>query len=156
MNEFVAKKLGEVLAFSQISGDTLSRGHNTLVEMLDLEKLSDIEEKNRIHGEAVLKIATEAGVIDITLAKASSTSKKLLAMRELYVGEQWDNATELMEWSGFFEGATIVHWSLVRGCAEGLNDEALLILAEEAIAYHYELIELAESELGAIGQDKAL
>lgn len=113
------------------------------------------KEKNRIHGEAIIQIATEAGVIDTTLEKAKKTEEKLRTMRELYVAHQWDNATELLEWSGFFEGAAIVHWALVRGAGESLNNEQLITVANEAIGYHYELLEKSESELGTKGQDKA-
>lgn len=156
MNEFVAKKLGEVLAFNQVGTDTLEHGRTALVAALGAEKVADMEEKNRIHGEAVIKIATEASVIDITLAKAAKTGEKLKKMRDLYVADQWDNATELMEWSGFFEGAAVVHWALVRGAAEALSNDELLTLAEEGVNWHYELIELAEGELGSTGQSKAL
>jgi len=155
MNEFTAKKLGEVLAFNRVEIDTLSQGRASLLEKLGEERLLEIEEKNKIHGEALLKIATDAGVIDITLAKAKATGEKLEKMRELYVAGQWDNAVELLEWSGFFEGATIVHWALVRGSAEGLNDENLLMLAQEAISWHTELLELGEEELTATGADRA-
>ncbi len=156
MNEFVAKKLGEVLAFNQIGTDTISHGRAALVAALGEEKIIEMEEKNRMHGESVINIATEAGVIDTTLAKAEKTGEKLKKMRDLYVGDQWHNAVELMEWSGFFEGAAVVHWALVRGAAEALNNEALLLLAEEGVNWHYELIEMAESELGQEGGDKAM
>jgi hypothetical protein len=155
MNEFVAKKLGEVLAFNRVGSDTIQKGRAALVQAVGEEKVLDMEEKNRIHGEEVIRVATDAGMIDTTLAKASKTEEKLTQMRDLYVGDQWDNATELMEWSGFFEGAAIVHWTLVRGAGEGMNNEGLLILAEEAVNWHYELLELAESELCSTGQAKA-
>jgi hypothetical protein len=155
MNEFVAKKLGEVLAFNRVGTDTLEKGRPALVEALGAEKVEDMFEKNRIHAEEVMRVATDASVIDTTLAKAEKTIEKLKKMRDLYVGEAWDNATELMEWSGFFEGAAIAHWALVRGAAEGMNNEGLMVLAEEAINWHYELLELAESELGSTGQSKA-
>jgi hypothetical protein len=155
MNEFVAKKLGEVLAFNNVGNDTLMRGKSALVEAIGEEKFNNIEEKNRIHGEAVIKVATEAGVIDTTLAKAEKTEAKLKAMRDLYVGDQWDNATELLEWSGFFEGAAIVHWALVKGCAQALNHEDLLLLCEEGINWHYESLEISEGELEQTGADKA-
>lgn len=155
MNEFTAKKLGEVLAFCNVGTDTLQRGRPALVEALGEEKVMDMEEKNRIHGEAVIKVATEAGVIDTTLAKAEKTFTKLQQMRELYVGDQWSNATELLEWSGFFEGAAIVHWNVVKGCAQALNDEDLFMLCDEGISWHYELLELAEGELEQEGGDKA-
>jgi hypothetical protein len=112
-------------------------------------------EKNRMHGEELIRIATDGAGIDITLAKAEKTGEKLMKMRDLYVGDEWDNATELMEWSGFFEGAAVVHWALVKGAAEALNDEGFIMLAQEGVNYHYELLELAESELGSIGQTKA-
>lgn len=155
MNEFVAKKLGEVLAFNQVGTDTYEKGNTALVEALGAEKFTDVQDKNRIHAEAIIKIATDAGMLDITTQKAAKTGEKLKAMRELYVGDQWDNATELMEWSGFFEGAAVVHWALVRGAAEGMNDETLLELANEGVNWHYELIELAESELSTTGQNRA-
>ncbi len=155
MNEFVAKKLGEVLAFTSVGTDTIERGRAALVEALGADKVQEMEEKNRLHGETVVKVATEAGVIDTTLAKAEKTGDKLKAMRDMYVGDQWDNATELLEWSGFFEGAAIVHWGLVKGVAESLNNEDLLLLSQEAITWHYELLELVETELQAKGADKA-
>lgn len=155
MNEFTAKKLGEVLAFTDVANNTIEQGKNALVQVLGEERVLDMVEKNRIHGEEIIRIATDNGVIDTTLAKAKKTTEKLIAMRDLYVADQWDNATELMEWSGFFEGAAVVHWALIRGCAETLNDEAFITLATEGVTYHYELLELAESELGSVGQNKA-
>ena len=156
LNEFVAKKLGEVLAFNRVGTETLEKGRSALVAVLGEEHVLDREEKNRIHGEAIIRIATDGGTIDVTLAKAQKTEEKLRAMRDLYVGDQWDNVTELLEWSGFFEGAAIVHFALVRGAGEGMNDESLITLSNEAIAYHYEILEKAESELATIGQDKGV
>ena len=155
MNEFVAKKLGEVLAFNQVGTDTLEKGKTALVAAIGEERFADMEDKNRIHADAIIKIVTDAGMIDTTTEKAAKTGEKLKSMRELYVGDQWDNATELMEWSGFFEGAAVVHWALVRGAAEGMNDGVLLELANEGVNWHYELIELAESELATTGQNRA-
>lgn len=155
INEFTAKKLGEVLAFTRVSIDTLNKGKEALVEALGAEKVQDMIEKNNLHGEEVIRLSTEGGAVDTTLAKASKTEEKLKSMRELYVGDEWDNATELLEWSGFFEGAAIVHWALVRGTGESMNNENLITLANEAIAYHYELLEQSESELATIGQDKS-
>ncbi len=154
MNEFVAKKLGEVLAFCRVGTDTLEKGRTALVQALTEEMVADMEEKNKMHGDEIMRLATEGGVIDTTLAKATATEEKLKKMRDLYVAEQWDNATELMEWSGFFEGAAIVHWALVRGAAAGMDNEELLTLTEEGVSWHYELIELAESHLETIGTDK--
>lgn len=155
INEFTAKKIGEALAFTRVGTDTITRGHSALVQTLGEEKVQDMLDKNRIHGEELLRIATDAGVIDTTLAKADKTEEKLRSMRDLYIGEAWDNAVELLEWSGFFEGATIVHFALVRGAGESLDNEALITLANEAVSYHYELLDQSESELGSVGQNKS-
>jgi len=154
MNEFTANTLGTLLGFSRVSTDTYEKGRVALVEALAEEKVMDIEEKNRMHGEEIMRLATEGGVIDTTLAKATATEEKLKKMREIYVADQWDNATELMEWSGFFEGAAIVHWALMRGAAEGMEHEGLLELTEEGVNWHYDLLEMAEDHLNAIGADK--
>jgi hypothetical protein len=156
LNEFAAKKLGEVLAFNRVGSDTIDTGRAALLPVLSPEKVADMEEKNRLHAEGIIKIATDAGVIDTTLAKAQKTEAKLKAMRDLYIGDQWDNATEILEWSGFFEGAAIVHWALVRGIAEGSNNEELLTFAEEGVNWHYELLEMCESELSSVGADKGV
>lgn len=153
MNEFVAKKLGEVLAFNRVGADTITRGGAPLVAVIGEEKIADIQEKFRIHGEEVLRIATEAGQIDATLLKADKTEAKLKTMRDTYIGDAWDNPTEVLEWSGFFEGAAIVHWALVAGSAQALAHEGLMMLSEEGKNYHYELLELVESELESKGQD---
>lgn len=155
MNEFVAKKLGEVLAFCRVSTDTLEKGKEALVAALGIERFQEMERKNKLHRESIEKIAQGAGVSEITEAKAQKTTEKLEKMRDLYVGDQWDNATELFEWSGFFEGAAIVHWALVRGAAEALEHTALILLAEEGVDWHYELLEGAESELSERGSNKA-
>ncbi len=153
INEFTAKKMGEALAFTQVSTDTITLGHAALVQILGEEQVQDMLDKNRLHGEELVRIATDAGVIDTTLAKAKKTEEKLKQMRELYVAGAWDNATELLEWSGFFEGATIVHFAVVRGAGEAHEHEALTTLSNEAITYHYELLDQAESELASVGQD---
>ena len=153
MNEFVAKKLGEVLAFNRVGTDTIARGGAPLLAALGEEKVADINEKFRIHGEEIMRIATDAGVIDITLKKADATETKLKTMRDSYIGDAWDNPTEVLEWSGFFEGAAIVHFALVAGCAQALNHEGLMTLSEEGKNYHYELLEVDESELESKGQD---
>ncbi len=155
INEFVAKKIGEVVAFTRVSLDTIERGKEALVVHLGEERVVDMIEKNRMHGDELLRIATDGGAVDTTLAKADKTEQKLKAMRDLYVGDEWDNAVELMEWSGFFEGAAVVHWALVRGAVESLNHEGGIILAQEGVNYHYELLELAESELASVGQNRA-
>jgi hypothetical protein len=138
-------------------GKLLGRNRIQLIELVApvIFGVQDMLDKNRIHGEEVIRISTDAGAIDITLQKAEKTEAKLQKMRDDYVGDEWDNPTELLEWGGFFEGAAIVHFALVRGIAESLNDEGFLMLAQEGVNYHYEILDLIESELGSLGQNRA-
>lgn len=155
MNTFAAKKLGEVLAFNRIGEDTIKAAGDTLGAALGDEQLSDMADKFRMHGEEILRIATDAGVVDTTLAQSAIDEQKLKAMRTDYTGEQFSEATEVFEWLGFFHGALIAHWALLRGIAQGMDHEGLLTLAEEGVNWNYEMLESAESELESRGQDRA-
>lgn len=152
MNEFMAKKLGEVLAINQLGIETFEKAAETLKASLGEPFFTDHQSTLRIHNEAITTIATEHDVLEIVSEKASKTKNKIGGMRDTYIGEKWDDIAELMEWSGFFEGAAVVHWGLVQGIAEGLNDESLLILANEALDFHHDMLDKTESELHSIGQ----
>jgi hypothetical protein len=92
---------------------------------------------------------------DITLAKAEATGTKLRAMRDMYVGDQWDNPAELLEWLGFFEGAAVVHWALVEGAGKGLQDQDLADLAKDGKSIHQNLLLAVEGSIKKIGEQKA-
>ena len=156
INEFTAKKIGEVVAFCNIGSDTLVKGGDALHAQLGDTLALDIIEKNTLYKEALLHIVAGTAMLAITEAKATKTGEKLSAMRELYIGDQWGNPTEVFEWSGFFYGAAIVHFALVRGSAEALGHEQLIELANEAIAWNYEILESIESKLAEVGSDRAI
>ena len=88
-------------------------------------------------------------------AKIQGTGVKLRSMRDLYVGDEWENPTELAEWSGFFEGAAVVHWAIVLGAAEGTGNSSLKETAEKAIELHHELLHSAKEFLKATGSKRA-
>lgn len=155
MNEFTGKKLGEVLAFCQVGEETFKMGVEALTEKLGAEFVTDYIERSNMYFESVKKFAEAGGVLEVTMTKLEATGAKLRSMRDMYVGDQWGNATELLEWSGFFEGAAIVHFALVRGVAMELDNSELLNCVNEAISFHYEVLEKAESELESVGQDRA-
>ncbi|MCE9628840.1 MAG: hypothetical protein K8Q91_02470 [Candidatus Vogelbacteria bacterium] len=153
LNEFSAKKLGEVLAFSRVGIETLVKGRNALSPILEVGKtITTLEEDEK----KVLALADAYAVTEIVTTKAESTGQKLRAMRDLYVAEQWDNQSELLEWFGFFQGAAIVHWGLVLGVGEGKTDEVIRDLASQALRVHEELLEKVKTELGKIGKTKAV
>jgi len=162
MNEFIAKKLGEVLAFAEVGLETFERGKTAFESVLGIERVSQILKDNATHVETIRKVGHECEVNTIVEKKLEGTGKKLRAMRDLYVGDQWDNSTELLEWSGFFEGAAIVHWDLVLGASETLvtiqqtlihND--LLVLATSGQELHYGIFHEISQSLHHVGAAKA-
>lgn len=155
MNEFVAKKLGEVLAFAEVGSETIERGKAAFILVLGDDEVLGMLEKNKVHSDEIKKLASDNGVVEIVLNKAEDTKTKLRQMRDMYIAEKWDNPVELLEWSSFFHGAGSAHWALIKGCAETLNHEALIILAEEAQNFHHETLDTIASELQEEGQSKA-
>lgn len=154
MNEFSGKKLGEVLAFAQVGSETLEKGKAGFLKTMSESDIQVTEEMNARLIDALLSLAEESGVKDIVEKKSVATGEKLRTMRDLYVKDEWDNAAELSEWSGFFEGAAIVHWALVEGIGEGLQHAKVLNLAQQAKTYHEEKLKKFEQYLKQIGISK--
>lgn len=155
MNEFVARKLGEVLAFSQVGTETVERAKSALSEAFP--DLDSIEGSLRSHAGSVEELAKSSDVWDKTSAKAEATGKKLRAMRDLYLAkpEDWDNPSELLEWLGFFEGAALAHWKLVLGAARKLEHDALATLSEEAVEFHDDILLSVGEGLSDVGAERA-
>ena len=154
INEFTAKKIGEVMAFCEVGIDTWKRASLTLSNTLSAEQVTNYIDINNAHLEALKKFIGENNISEITLTKQGKTVEKLTKMRDLYVGDEWENSTEIMEWSGFFEGAAIVHFALLNGCAQGLDNSNLMMICEEGLNFHGEILDLATSELESVGQSK--
>ncbi len=156
MNEFSAKKLGEVLAFATVSLDTLKQGEVALQEAFGIDLTNELTQKNQGHIETINQIAEKYDATGIVNKKLEGTGTKLKRMRDTYIGDAWDNPTELLEWSGFFEGAAIVHWVLVAGLAETLNDQKIKNLANDALKLHRQLFEIAETKLNQHGKEQSV
>jgi len=156
MNEFTAKKLGEVLAFAVVGMETFDRGRDAFVSVLGEEMVQSFIEESQIHADTIRAIAEKEGVSAVVMKKLEGTGMKLRAMRDLYVGDQWNNATELLEWSGFFEGAATVHWALVKGATEAKADADLITLAETGWNRHHRMLEKTTELLHEVGKKKGL
>jgi hypothetical protein len=150
MNEFVAKKLGEVLAFSRIGLECKERGGAAFSEAL-----ADMGE--RFSSELTdFASAIESRANEITTTKAEKTTEKLRGMMEAYIGDEWDNPTELLEWLSFFLGSAAAHWSLVRGAAEATSDSGLADVGERAIGFYKSGLEHVMIQLHSVGKTRAI
>lgn len=153
MNEFVGKKLGEVLAFSNIGIEMLERGEGALKDTLPGYK--GAKEAFSKQADEVKEVAESGGVGGVTAAKAEATGNKLRGMMETYIGDEWGNSAELLEWMGFFEGAAVVHWRLVEGAANSLGDGTLRRLSQEGVKLHRDLLSQAEESIAGVGSKRA-
>lgn len=155
MNEFTAKKSGEVLAFATVGLETIAKGEAALEKAFGKERVAAIRhELLRESQDLKLLAENEKARQDILVKKSEATSGKLRQMRDLYVGKEWENSVELLEWLSFFEGAAIVHWHVARGAAAGGRDESLSELASSAIAFHRELLADVSEKIEAIAREK--
>lgn len=145
MQEFTAKKLGEVVAFSRIGCEVAERGGAAFVDALGEEVASDFTSKLKEFAGTATAHGTET-----TLEKADKTEVKLRSMMEQYIGDEWDNPVELLEWLSFFTGSASAHWALVHAAAQGESIEDLAVVAktakEQYHTYLHTTIEMLEAE----------
>jgi hypothetical protein len=154
MNEFTAKKLGEVLAFCTVGIETIQKAGKPFSDMVSDEFVAEYIEKNTVHAEELKALAAIGEKSEVTLTKHERTADKLRKMRELYIGDQWENPVEVLEWLGFFEGAAQVHWALVQGAGKIMESDALIALAAEGEEVHHQFLEKVSTELESVGEER--
>ena len=122
MSELGAKKLAEVEAFLTLAGDIINRStsdfKNSATEVYALlETLT----------QQTTKAYVDAEMQNIYAEKTDKTVKKLTSMMELYIGDSWDNSTEVLEWSSFYSGAGAAHCAVAGSLAlkDGKNEVSI-------------------------------
>lgn len=133
MDEKLANKTGEVKAFTELAYTFFGKNKKILGKPFDrtfaLMFTRDLELlSNRINDFSNKN--TYKRVIDL---KTEKTTKKLISMSENYIGSSWDDPLELCEWLGFFAGAAIVHWNLVKGLSIRLGENELSSICDQGI-----------------------
>ncbi len=154
MNEFTAKKLGEVIAFCEVFLDTLDKGSSALQQVYTPASWHEYKDMVTVHRDSLLDIADKSGMKDVVDKKISGTGTKLHSMRDMYVGDEWENPTELLEWSGFFHGAAIVHYALLSGAGTKIQDNHILELTRVGLELHHKLLSQSEELLHQTGIDR--
>jgi hypothetical protein len=152
MNDFVARKIGEVMAFTRVGQEIFDKAPE-LSTVLDAELIADAKSKLKSQYNGLREAAGDKK--DVSETKADATSDKLRRLADTYVGEEWDNPVEVMEWLGFFEGAAVVHCALVKGAAETLENTDLASLAEEAGTLHHDFLHTVREALHRVGAERA-
>lgn len=154
LNTFSAKKLGEVLAFALVGQETWEKGSAAL-EPLFPGKVGEIMKEHLDQSTAIRSLAEEAKIWDQTAAKAKATGAKLQTMRDGYIGDSWDDAAELLEWLGFFEGAAFMHWKLVEGIADSIGHDDLPELVGRSVIFHHDLLLECAEVIKEVGGERS-
>lgn len=150
MNSFVAKKLGEVLAFSRIGAEMVDRGGQAATEAFG--GATNVKDFIRALGEFGQN-AQSAGD-ETTTTKADATTDKLRGMMEAYITDEWDNPVELLEWLSFFLGSAAAHWALVGGASKSLKDKDLETTAQSAVDFYNSQLMKIQTKLAEQGQNR--
>ena len=126
-----------------------------VLEALLGEHASGITEITAKQQTDLQELAETAGMGDMMLEKAARTQKKITEMGESYVGDDWDDSAEVLEWLSFFLGAAVIHWQLITGSAKELGDERFIRVAGDGAEYYFTLLNTARSKAEDIGRARA-
>lgn len=118
MNEFTAKKLAEIEAFLQISGVIIEKAGSPL-----MDSNPEVVESLDALSQQTVAPSIDAGVKEIFDTKVEKTHAKLSNMMEIYIGDEWDNPVEVLEWSSFFSGAAAAHAALASELSEETREQ---------------------------------
>ena len=154
MNEKITKKVGEACAFAAVLETTFTNNESVMRELLT--EAADTLAATAISQQTALKTICEtAGTTDTLMPKVAKTSEKITRMGEMYVGDDWDDAAEVLEWMSFFVGGAIVHWQLIAGAGEAMAHAELQATASDGVAYYENLMQQLKTAATTIGTARA-
>ena len=154
MTEKTAKKIGEAYAFAQVLRDTFLSNKDVMSEIFG-EHAGNIESSTQAQQDALEKVSETYSMTNIVLQYSEKTATKIMNMGEMYVGDDWDDAAEVLEWMSFFVGGAIVHWQLITGSATEMNDDEFGNVAGVGTEYYAGLMDQLRSYSVLIGKQRA-
>jgi hypothetical protein len=154
MNEKTAKKVGEAYAFAAVLHDMTTEVADVLQTLLG-DASTAIAGVTDMQKTAMAKHAESFNMSDVVLPKAERTGDKIKRMADMYVGDEWDNPVEVLEWLSFFVGAAIVHWQLIHGSAQALGDESFINDTKEGVVYYQSLMDVLVNYADDLGRARA-
>ena len=154
MNEKITKKIGEASAFAQVLLATYEANEPVMKELLD-GIASTVVKTAESQKTALQSLCDEAGAVSILKPKAEKTAEKITKMGEMYVGDQWDDVAEVLEWMSFFVGGAIVHWQLIAGAGEAMGHTALKRVADAGVSYYTELMDQLKVAANKVGTERS-
>lgn len=154
MTEKTAKKIGEAYAFAKVLSDTFESNTEVMTELLG-DHAGSVLELTKVQQEELADIAEQSGMSEIVLPKAERTGLKITKMGEMYVGDDWDDVAEVLEWMSFFVGGAIVHWQLITGSAAEMENDHFANVAGVGVEYYVVLMKQLREYSVTIGKARA-
>lgn len=148
MNEFVAKKLAEVQAFSQLASVILQRSGESFVDAAP-HVATELRNKEVSLGDLI----DSSELQTVFEAKTQKTIDKLTKMMELYIGDEWDNPVEVLEWLSFFSGSAASHAALVASALGASGHDGQSQLADISASF-WTTLETVRDTLASIGAER--
>jgi len=155
MNEKVAKKIGEAYAFAQVLSETFTSNQSVMEDLFGAHA-GNMLEITKAQTEELESIAADANMAEVVLPKAERTGTKISKMADMYVGDEWDNPVEVLEWMSFFVGGAIVHWQLIAGSAEAMDHDHMGNIAGIGTEYYATLMGRLREYAIEIGKQRAV
>lgn len=154
MNEKITKKVGEASAFAQVLEATYQANEKVMKELLG-EQAATVVKTAGSQMTALNSICDEAGTVSVLVPKVEKTADKITRMGEMYVGDDWDDSAEVLEWMSFFVGGAIVHWQLIAGAGTEMEHTALNRIASEGVLYYEGLMDQLKVSATAVGAERS-
>lgn len=155
MNDFTAKKLGEVFAFVELVIDTQQKGKDGFLQAIDQATYDNFVAEATALRDRIGAAPQEFDKDQVMKEKSARTLAKITKARDEYINGSWDDPIELYEWLSFNAGAGTGHASEVAGAAKAMGNDKLLELNEDATRFFDTLLETCKTYLHQAGQDKA-
>jgi len=154
MNEKITKKIGEAYAFAQVLETTFMANEAVMTELLETAAGTVVstasEQRAALHA-----ICDASEMSDVLLPKVEKTAAKISKMGDMYVGDDWDDVAEVLEWMSFFVGGAIVHWQLIAGAGAAMDDEMLTDAATSGVVYYESLMDQLKQAATKVGQERS-
>jgi len=154
MNEKITKKIGEACAFAAVLETTYQANEAVMKELLGAHA-GTLVKTTTSQKTALHSICDEAGTTAVLTPKVEKTAVKITNMGEMYVGDDWDDAAEVLEWMSFFVGGAIVHWQLIAGAGTAMGHTALARVSDEGVAYYEALLAQLKVAATNVGTERA-
>lgn len=155
MREFGARRLGNVLGIERVGLDTIEKAREVFDEVFGNDKTSRMVLAMRHHAELLDRIIIDSGVSENSINESNLFINKLFQMRDLYVNDAWNSPVRISEWIGFFNGAALIHWKILRGVAEKEENDELKELSLKCLGFYEEGLNSLSNITFEFGRDSA-